>query len=114
MITGIDGPEVLKLMPVPHAGHVRVRVLAAGVAFNDVLMRHGLYQRTWAFAFTPGFDIVGTVDALGDGVSNFAVGQRVAALTRIGGYGEFAIVNRPLNLFLSRKVSIPRKRSAWF
>ncbi len=96
VITSRGGPEVFKWveegLPTPAAGQVRVKVIAAGVAFADILMRHGLYPATPAFPFAPGYDIVGEVDALGDGVSGFAVGQRVAALTMIGGYSRFTIV----------------------
>lgn len=96
VITGLGGPEVLKLvqepLPEPPPAHVRVKVLAAGVAFADVLMRRGLYPGTPSFPFTPGYDIVGDVEALGGGAVDFHVGQRVAALTMIGGYSQFTIV----------------------
>jgi NADPH:quinone reductase-like Zn-dependent oxidoreductase len=96
VITGLGGPEVLKwveeYLPTPRAGEVRVRILAAGVAFADVLMRRGLYPGTPKFPFAPGYDIVGEVDALGDGVSHFRIGQRVAALTMIGGYSGYTVV----------------------
>jgi NADPH:quinone reductase-like Zn-dependent oxidoreductase len=96
IITGQGGPEVLKIvedgLPTPAAGQVRVKNLASGVAYADVLMRHGLYPKTPPFPFTPGYDIVGDIDALGDGVENFSVGQRVAALTMIGGYARYTIV----------------------
>ena len=96
VITGLGGPEVFKWveedMPVPAPGHVRVKVIAAGVAFADILMRHGLYPGTPAFPFAPGYDILGEVDALGEGVTGFAVGQGVAALTMIGGYSRYTIV----------------------
>jgi NADPH:quinone reductase len=96
VITGLGGPEVLKWveedLPKPEAGQVRVKILAAGVAFADVLMRRGLYPGTPKFPFAPGYDIVGEVDALGDGVSQFTIGQRVAALTMIGGYSRYTVV----------------------
>jgi NADPH:quinone reductase-like Zn-dependent oxidoreductase len=96
VITGKGGPEVLKLVeddvPQPAAGEVRVKVLAAGVAYADILMRHGLYPNQPPFPFSPGYDIVGDIDEIGDGVQNFRVGQRVAALTMIGGYSQYAIV----------------------
>jgi NADPH:quinone reductase-like Zn-dependent oxidoreductase len=96
VITGLGGPEVFKWveddLPVPGPGQVRVRVAAAGVAFADVLMRHGLYPGAPAFPFAPGYDIVGEIDALGEGVSGFAMGQRVAALTMVGGYSRYTIV----------------------
>lgn len=96
VMTGLGGPEVLKwveeYLPTPRAGEVRVRILAAGVAFADVLMRRSLYPGTPKFPFAPGYDIVGEVDALGDGVSHFKIGQRVAALTMIGGYSGYTVV----------------------
>lgn len=93
VITRQGGPEVLQWVeddlaaPVP--GEVRVKILASGVAYADLLMRRGLYPGTPAFPFTPGYDIVGDIDALGPDVTGFQVSQRVAALTMIGGYGRF-------------------------
>jgi len=96
VITGLGGPEVFKFveedMPSPAAGEVRVKVLAAGVAFADILIRRGLYPDQPPFPVTPGYDIVGEIDALGAGVTEFRVGQRVAAMTMIGGYSRFTIV----------------------
>jgi NADPH:quinone reductase-like Zn-dependent oxidoreductase len=96
VITGFGGPEEMKFveeeMPEPSAGQVRVRVLAAGVAFADILMRRGLYPEQPPLPFTPGYDIVGDVDALGAGVTEFRAGQRVAAMTMVGGYSRFTIV----------------------
>jgi len=96
IITSQGGPEVLKLVedeaPEPRAGEVRLRVLATGVAFADVLMRYGMYPGTPAIPFSPGYDVVGMVDKLGDGVSSFAVGDTVAALTMFGGYSQFLCV----------------------
>jgi NADPH:quinone reductase-like Zn-dependent oxidoreductase len=93
VITAHGGPDVLKLveeeMPVPRPGEVRVRILATGVAFADILMRYGLYPGTPPIPFSPGYDSVGDVDAVGDGVSAFAVGDRVAALTQWGGYARY-------------------------
>jgi NADPH:quinone reductase-like Zn-dependent oxidoreductase len=96
VVTAKGGPEALKLveedLPQPPSGQVRVKVLAAGVAFADILMRHGLYPNQPPFPFSPGYDIVGDIDAIGDGVENFRMGQRVASLTMIGGYSQFTIV----------------------
>jgi NADPH:quinone reductase-like Zn-dependent oxidoreductase len=93
IITRQGGPEVLKWIedevPPPPAGHVRVRIFATGVAYADILMRRGLYPNTPPFPFSPGYDIVGDIDTFGDGVGNFRVGQRVAALTMTGGYSQF-------------------------
>jgi NADPH:quinone reductase-like Zn-dependent oxidoreductase len=96
VITGLGGPEVLRQveeeMPSAPDGFVRVKVLATGVAFADVLMRRGLYPGVPQLPFAPGYDIVGEVDALGPSVTDFHVGQRVAALTMIGGYSRYTIV----------------------
>jgi NADPH:quinone reductase-like Zn-dependent oxidoreductase len=96
IITARGGPDVLQWVEhtvrSPSAGQVRVKVLAAGVAYADILMRRGLYPGAPKFPFTPGYDIVGEIDALGEGVTNFRVGQRVAALTMIGGYSRFTCV----------------------
>ena len=96
LVTAKGGPEVLKLveedLPEPQAGQVRVRVLAAGVAFADILIRRGLYPGNPPFPLTPGYDIVGEIDALGQNVEEFSLGQRVAALTMTGGYSRFTIV----------------------
>jgi NADPH:quinone reductase len=96
VITAPGGPEVLKLveddLPAPSPGQVRVKNLASGVAYADVLMRHGLYPKTPPFPFAPGYDIVGDIDALGPGVSQFSLGQRVAALTMTGGYARYTLV----------------------
>ncbi|HVO42332.1 MAG TPA: alcohol dehydrogenase catalytic domain-containing protein [Aggregatilineales bacterium] len=90
IITRRGGPEVLKViddsLPEPRPGEVRVRVIATGVAFADVLMREGLYRGIPAFPFTPGYDIVGIVEG---GARNLQPGQAVVALTKIGGYAEY-------------------------
>jgi NADPH:quinone reductase len=93
IVSRYGGPEVLRLVesdpPVPKRGQVRIRVRAAGVSFADVLMRRGVYPAgNPAPPFTPGWDIVGTVDQLGEGVEGYEVGKRVAALTKVGGYSE--------------------------
>jgi NADPH:quinone reductase-like Zn-dependent oxidoreductase len=102
VVTSLGGPEVLKYieedLPEPARGEVRVRNLAAGVAYADVLMRRGLYPGTPKPPFTPGYDLVGDVDALGEGVTQFAVGQRVGALTVRGSYSQISIV--PENLLV--------------
>jgi NADPH:quinone reductase-like Zn-dependent oxidoreductase len=115
-MTAQGGPEVLKVVdgeiPAPGPGQVRVKNLASGVAYADVLMRHGLYPKTAAFPFAPGYDIVGDVDAAGEGVADFKPGQRVAALTMIGGYAQYTVVptahlvSVPTNLDPAEAVSL--------
>jgi NADPH2:quinone reductase len=87
------GPDELRVVeeerPEPKRGEVRVKVLAAGVSLPDVLMREGVHPETRAAPFTPGWDFVGVVDALGDGVAGIAPGRIVAALPIVGAYAEF-------------------------
>ncbi|HMK24168.1 MAG TPA: alcohol dehydrogenase catalytic domain-containing protein, partial [Terriglobales bacterium] len=96
VITAHGGPEVLKVIEdearEPGAGEVRLRVLVTGVAFADVLMRYGMYPGTPPLPFSPGYDVVGVVDALGPGVEGFAPGDMVAALTMFGGYSQWLCV----------------------
>jgi NADPH:quinone reductase-like Zn-dependent oxidoreductase len=96
VITQPGGPDVLQMVederPEPKAGEVRVNVLATGVAFTDVMMREGVYPGVPKLPYSPGYDIVGIVDALGPGVSEFTLGQRVVALTIVGGYSEVLCV----------------------
>jgi NADPH:quinone reductase len=96
VVSAFGGPEALKYieedLPEPGRGEVRVRIQAAGVAYADVLMRRGLYPDAPAPPFTPGYDLVGVIDALGEGVTDFALRQRVGALTVRGAYARFAVV----------------------
>ena len=84
------GPEELEVVdaPLPTAGRgeVRVRVLASGVEYTDVLIRRHLYPQTMLRRppFVLGYDVVGEIDQLGDGVRGFQVGDRVADLTVVG------------------------------
>lgn len=91
--TRYGGPEVLRVAeeecPVPQTGEVRVRVLAAGVALPDVMAREGVHPETPRVPFTPGWDLVGVVDAVGAGVAGVTPGQLVAAMPIRGAYSEF-------------------------
>ena len=93
IVTHYGGPEELRLVEEqvsePNRGEVRVRVLAAGVSLPDVMMREGIHPETPSLPFTPGWDLVGVVDQLGDGVSGLERGQMVAALPIHGAYAEF-------------------------
>ena len=93
IISAYGGPEVLKLidddLPEPSAGQVRLKLLATGVAFADVLMRYGMYPHMPALPFSPGYDVVGVIDKLGAGVTNFVPGDTVTAMTMIGGYSQY-------------------------
>jgi NADPH:quinone reductase-like Zn-dependent oxidoreductase len=63
--------------PEPKHGEVRVKVLAAGVSLPDILAREGVHPETPRPPFTPGWDLVGVVDRLGEGVSGIEPGQIV-------------------------------------
>jgi NADPH:quinone reductase-like Zn-dependent oxidoreductase len=78
-------------LPTPQDGEARVKILAAGVAYADVGVRLGTYPvpESGRRPVSPGYDIVGVVDALGSGVSGISVGQPVAALTIVGGYAQY-------------------------
>src|SRR5215469_10111198 len=84
------GPERLEVVdaPLPTAGRgeVRVRVLASGLEYTDVLIRRHLYPQTMRrrLPFVMGYDVVGEIDQLGDGVSGFQLGDRVADMTVVG------------------------------
>jgi NADPH2:quinone reductase len=74
--------------PRPGPGEVRVRVLAAGVSFTDALIRAGTYLGGPKPPFTPGYELVGVVEALGPGCSRLREGDRIGALTVWGADAE--------------------------
>jgi NADPH2:quinone reductase len=76
-------------LPEPKAGEVRVRVEAAGVNFPDALIVQKKYQVQPPLPFTPGTEVAGTIDALGEGVSHLKQGDRVAAFVGLGGFAQF-------------------------
>ncbi len=88
IVRALGGPEVLKLEEIelapPGPGEVRIRQAAIGLNFIDVYFRTGLYKGE--LPFVPGKEGAGTVTELGEGVSDFAVGDRVAYATADGAY----------------------------
>jgi NADPH:quinone reductase-like Zn-dependent oxidoreductase len=96
ILTALGGPEVLKLIDDdirdPGAKEVRIRILACGVAFADVLMRRGLYSGVPPLPYSPGYDIVGTIESCGSAVSQWKTGDVVTALTQTGGYSRYIIL----------------------
>jgi NADPH:quinone reductase-like Zn-dependent oxidoreductase len=93
IVTHYGGPDALRVVeeecPEPKPGEVRVRVLAAGVSLPDVMMREGIHPETPRLPFTPGWDLIGVVDRLGNGISGTERGQIVAALPISGAYAQF-------------------------
>src|SRR5687768_6889050 len=88
-------PEGLEVVdaPLPTAGpgEVRVRVLASGVEYTDVVIRRHLYPQTMLRRppFVLGYDVVGEIDQLGSGVSGFEIGDRVADMTVVGSNASY-------------------------
>ena len=93
IVTHYGGPDALQVIeeecPEPKHGEVRVRVLAAGVSLPDIMAREGIHPETPRLPFTPGWDLVGVVDALGPRLSGIEPGQMVAAMPIHGAYAEF-------------------------
>ncbi|WP_107037457.1 medium chain dehydrogenase/reductase family protein [Brumimicrobium mesophilum] len=118
IISEFGGPEVLKVvtepkLPEPKEGQVRVKVSVTSAAFTDTLIRRGIYLGIKNKPpFSPGYDLIGTVDKLGEGVTDFQVGQKIAELTVIGAYTEYicldvkTLVPVPDNLEDSESVSL--------
>ena len=81
IVTHYGGADALQVVeeecPEPRGGEVRVKVLTAGVSLPDVLAREGVHPETPRVPYTPGWDLVGIVDQIGEGVSGFELGQRV-------------------------------------
>lgn len=99
-VTKLGEPaNVMSLAKVPDAqpadGQVLVAVLAAAANFPDVLMCRGLYQVRPDLPFTPGIELCGEIVALGDGVSDFAVGDRVigSPVAPTGAFAELALMD---------------------
>jgi len=77
--------------PEPGPGEVRVKVCAAAVNFPDLLQTRGEYQHKPPLPFIPGLEISGVVEALGEGVERFKLGDPVVGGARIGGISEYAV-----------------------
>lgn len=96
VVTHYGGPEVITLVdeaaPVPKAGEARLKVVAAGVSLPDILAREGVHPETPRVPYTPGWDLVGTIDQLGAGVTGFEADQTVAAMPISGCYSQYVCV----------------------
>jgi NADPH2:quinone reductase len=92
VVDRFGGPEVLRVVeddvPQPGPGEVRVRVLAAGVSYTDAMLRVGSYLGVPNPPFTPGYELVGIVEALGPGCSRLKLGDRIGTLTVWGADAE--------------------------
>jgi NADPH:quinone reductase-like Zn-dependent oxidoreductase len=103
VVTQSGGPEALQIVEKdlrpPSSGEIRIKILAAAVSLPDVEARYGRTPFAVKTPFVPGYAIIGVVDALGEGVTNAVIGDRVGALTVYGGYAEY--------IYLDQKQLIP-------
>lgn len=92
MLTGKGEPDVLRVVELPLVepgpGEVRLAVRATGAGGTDIIMRRGFYPYAPKLPFVPGYEVVGDVEALGAGVTDLKIGQRMAGLMIHGGYAE--------------------------
>ena len=99
-ITKAGGPEVLEVReaadPAPGPGQVRVRVKAAGLNFAEVMARQGLYPDAPKTPFVAGYEAAGVIDAVGEGVTNLKVGERVMAMSRFGAHADTLVTSAQL------------------
>lgn len=112
LIKRYGGSEVLEYGelpdPKPGSGEALIRVHVAGVNFTDVYQRTGVYPGT--LPFTPGVEAVGTVEALGAGVTDLSVGDRVGWVMLKGSYAELAVI--PADRLLPIPASIDDRTAA--
>src|SRR5215470_17493371 len=86
--------------PVPGKGEVLIQARASGINFADILARQGLYPDAPKIPCVVGYEVAGTVEALGEGIREFSKGQAVVALVRFGGYSD--VVSVPANQVFSK------------
>src|SRR5580704_3267651 len=95
MLTRKGGPEALQIvdqpLEAPGPGQLRVRIRAAGVGSTDLIVLAGKYRFAPKIPLVPGYEAAGVVDAIGDGVTGFEAGDRVAALTVYGAFAEILV-----------------------
>ncbi len=96
VLPGAVEPEDLEVrtreLPEPQPGQAVVRVEATGVSFAEQQMRRGKYYDQPPFPFVPGYDLVGMVERVGGRAGDIAAGQRVAALTKTGGWADRVVL----------------------
>jgi NADPH2:quinone reductase len=78
-------------LPEPGPGQVRIRNRAAALNFFDILQVQGKYQVKPPFPFTPGAEVAGIVEGVGQGVTGVAAGDRVMAMPHGGGFAEYSV-----------------------
>lgn len=114
VVEQFGGDEVLQFKdvekPQPKAGEVLVKLGASGLNYIDVYHRTGLYPMP--LPFTPGLEGAGTIEAVGEGVSDFAAGERVAWASQIGSYAEYVAATADKLIKLPEKIDEPNAAAA--
>lgn len=77
-------------VPIAAKGEVVIKVAAFGLNYADVMARRGLYKAAPPIPAILGYDVAGTIHSMGPDTNGYVIGQRVAALSRFGGYAEYA------------------------
>lgn len=97
VLPGVVDPEGIQVRTRPvhpaGSGQVVLAMEAAGVSFAEQQMRRGKYYDQPPFPFVPGYDLVGRVIDVGEGVPGELLGRRFAALTKIGGWASHVTVD---------------------
>ncbi len=109
-IVGVGGAGQLRpttrAVPRPGTGEVLIRVAAAGINRPDVMQRQGKHPPPPGASDLPGLEVAGEIVALGAGVGDWRLGDRVTALLPGGGYAGFAVASAPLCLPMPRGFSM--------
>ena len=92
------------VVPVPGPGEVLIKVEAFGLNFADVMARKGMYKEAPPLPCVLGYDVAGVVAATGKDVTNLKMGDRVTAMTRFGGYAEYAVTDARTTAIISDKL----------
>ena len=97
VLPGVVDPDGLQLrtrpLPAPGPGQVQVAVEATGVSFAEQQMLRGRYYDQPPFPFVPGYDLVGTVTAVGPGGDDAMLGRRYGAITKVGGWATDVVLD---------------------
>ena len=109
-IADFGAPDVLQRcqrpVPAPADGEVLIKVAAAGVNRPDILQREGFYPPPPEASDIPGLEVSGNVVAVGQGVAEPTVGDRVCALVTGGGYAEYCVASAPLCLPIPARLGL--------
>src|SRR5487761_1146693 len=112
-VVTLDGPDGLRYADIPEpeaSSRLLIDVVATGVSFPDLLMSRGLYQVAPPLPFIPGVEVAGTVRSAPSG-SGFATGDRVAAVTMLGGFAEVVVADPALAVHLPALLSFAQGAS---